>query len=179
MNDDKDKPLEERAKQLDRAYLDKVADAVKLNTRGASMHRLEESKVRCPLCRGRFEKMADLRKVLQPREVLVCHRCKIGCDVKDPWIGRWELPGARAIPCPRCEMPMRFFATSTGFWRAECWATLGTGKKGKRRCGTTLAQAQPDRKPGMYVPGSSVDRPVATPDNPEGLVLPDAPEGHA
>lgn len=178
----KEKSLEERVKELDRTFLDRVAESVKLNTRGKDLVRVSDSKVRCPLCREHFELRADTRKILTPIEVLVCHTCKIGIQAKDPWVNRWELPAAKAIPCPRCDMPMRFFCTSTGYWRAECWATLGTGKKGKRRCGATLSLAQPDRKPGVHVeaakPGQ-IDRPVATPDKPDALVLPTAPEGTA
>lgn len=185
MSDEKPKTQEERARELNRAFLDRVAESVRLNTRGKILSRLEESRVRCPLCHGRFEKMVDFRSPLHPQEVLICHACKVGINVKDPFVGQWERGlgadgNAKPIPCPRCESPMRFFCTSTGYWRAECWATISVGAKGRRKCGATLSAAQPDRKPGVTVAPREdgkdvVDRPVATPDDPGALVTPDDP----
>lgn len=172
MKDENPKTLEERARELDRSYLDKVADSIRLNTRGKNLSRLEDSKLRCPLCRNRFEKMVDLGRPLVPREVYVCHGCKIGISTLDPFVGKWEVPGSKPIPCPRCDSPMRFFCTSTGYWRAECYGILGTGKKGKRRCGATLSAAQPDRKvdPNRTDLGT-IDRPIA----PDAIILPEDP----
>lgn len=148
------KTLEERARDLNRSYLDHLADSVRLDTRAANMAPLATSSVRCPLCHERFEKMADTSKLLlKPIMVLVCHRCKVGIRADDPYINAWEPPGAKPIDCPRCEGAMRFFATSTGYWRAECWNTIVMTNKGRRKCGATLSLAQPDRALGTHVLG--------------------------
>lgn len=179
MEEEKPKTFEERVRELDRGTLDKIGEAARLNTRGAGLHRLEDSNVWCPLCHEKMELRVDTTKLLAitPPKVLVCHRCRIGIHADDPFVDKWEPPGSQPIECPVCESPMRFFCTSTGYWRAECWATLGKGPKGTRRCGATLSLAQPDRKPGAYVEGqpqeTGIDRPVA----PNEMVLPDPTVG--
>ncbi len=172
---EKPKTLEERARELDRSYLDKVAESIKLDTRAKHFSRQGDTKLRCPLCRNRFEKMVDLSRPLIPVEVYVCHGCKIGINVNDRFVGNGDVPGSKPIPCPRCDSPMRFFCTSTGYWRAECYGTLGTGSKGKRRCGAILAAAQPDRKGALTKDVGTIDRPIA----PGEEILPTGPEGHA
>lgn len=165
---EKPKTLEERARELDRAHLDRIASGLSLDTRAKRFARQGDTKLRCPLCRNRFEKMVDLGTV-PPRELYVCHADKIGIDTRDPFVGNWEVPGSKPIPCPRCESPMRFFCTSTGYWRAVCYGTLTTTNKGKRMCGAILAAAQPDRKgDAAKVDIGTIDRPVEKKD----IILP-------
>lgn len=134
----KEESLEERAKKLDRSFLDKVGERVALNTR--KLIHVGDSDVRCPLCFEPFEKRYDQHRKLF---VYVCHTDKIGIRCDDPFVGKWEgaLEGDK-IPCPACNADMRFFCTSVGYFKAKCY---------KKGCGATLSTADPDKKMGTTI----------------------------
>lgn len=156
---DKEKSIEQRAAELNRAALDRIAEKVAFDTRANRLHRVNDASVRCPLCREFFEKMYDgIRKIF----VYVCHTDKVGIACADPFVGRWDegLKGDK-IECPACNADMRFFCTSTGYVKAKC---------PKPKCGATLGTASPDRKPGTTIikgaDADKIDRPIVTPDTP-------------
>lgn len=142
----KNKSLEERARELDRGALDKIGDAVTLNTRNPNFQFAEDTNIRCPLCEEKFEKMIDrVRSSMKKRKVyvLVCHRDKIACLENDPFVGKWEsaLKGEK-IPCPGCNADMRFFCTALPYVKAKC------PKKG---CGATITSVSPNKELGLTI----------------------------
>jgi hypothetical protein len=153
--EEKKKTLEERARELDRGLIDRIGDAMTFATRGKGLHRLDDSKVRCPLCHVHMEERWDQHRKMR---VLVCHNDRVAIAKSDPFVGKWEegLKGDK-VPCPACDGPMRFFCTSTGYVKARCTA---------KGCGAEIASAQPDRPLGATVipPASKgegqIDRPV-------------------
>lgn len=131
------------------------------------IHRFSDSNVRCPLCLGFFEKMYDgIRRIF----IYACHKDQIAIACNDPFVGKWErATKGSSIPCPNCNADMRFFATSTGFMKANCY---------KKGCYASISKTEPDRPLGVvgiparlakHDPGGAIDRPVATPDDISGV----------
>lgn len=133
-----EKTLEERADALDRDALDRRGDVLVVDP--TKFERVDESKIWCPLCLKKFEKMYDGKRGVF---VYACHTDKIATQVDDPWIGHWPkaLAGEK-IECSACNAEMRFFCTFKGFVKAVC------PKKG---CGATLSSAKPGQKTGVSV----------------------------
>lgn len=92
-------------------------------------------------------------------EVFLCHFCKIGIGVNDPFVGRWEEAYAKGekIFCPACDHEVRYFCTSTGFMLAQCPV---------KKCRSRMQLSQPDRKNDEATAIAGVDRAVASPDAP-------------
>lgn len=148
--------------------------------------------IRCPLCHADFaRKFIPSRKEkaevaffkamghmpATPEELdyvdlmawaFMCHFCKIAIMCSDPCVGRWEEVYAKGekILCPACDTEMRFFCTSTGFMLAQCPV---------KKCRARIETSAPDRKAGevqlldkdgepLDLP--SIDRPIATPEQP-------------
>ena len=94
------------------------------------------SGIRCPLCGKHFERMfSDGRQ----RVVLVCQRCQIGIQERDPMVGKWEEVMVKLDPamlaCPVCGAKMRFFCTSLRFMKARCPVP---------KCGCMMVLSEPD-----------------------------------
>ena len=92
--------------------------------------RLDSRMVRCPLCHEWMR-----RKFLPEnnRFVYACDRDRVAIAVNDPLLGKWEAAYERIgekVFCPLCETEMRYFCTSTGYWKGKC---------PRPKCGTTIA----------------------------------------
>lgn len=94
--------------------------------------RLDQKPVRCPLCHQwmRREYIAENNII-----VFACDLDRIAIAANDPLLGKWEaayekVPDKIICPVPSCETEMRYFATSTGYWKAKC---------PKPKCGATMA----------------------------------------
>lgn len=121
--------------------------------------------VRCPLC---FAVMARNWIPSRKAEALLCHFCKITIMANDPFVNRWEevYNKGEKMGCPACGHEMRFFCTATGYMQMKCPV---------KKCQTKCENSMPDRKEGETalvdkygepISLPSVDRAVATPEQP-------------
>lgn len=99
---------------------------------------LMQSPPRCPLCLAPMELTWEpIRKI----KVLVCKKDRIGIDITDPLVGKWEEKREK-IPCPNCNADMRVFFTSVGYMKAKC-------PKKKCGCGVESKNVWADGKAGL------------------------------
>lgn len=77
---------------------------------------------KCPLCLQPMVRV-NLPPIKVGGEIIsrwVCHKDKVGIDVRDPLVGKWDMKSEEKIACPTCGTQMRMFATTAGFMRADC-----------------------------------------------------------
>ena len=116
----------------------------------------------CPLCHAVFARIWSPSRNIH---LLACRFDKIAIAENDPFVGRWdEALKGEVIPCPACDYPMRYFATSTGYMQAKC---------PKKKCQAKVENSVPDRQKddtliydakGNPLGLGGIDRPIATPE---------------
>ena len=119
---------------------------------------LMQSPPRCPLCLAPMTlKYEPIRGV----KVLVCDRDRIGINVTDPLVGKWEEKREK-VPCPNCNADMRVFFTSVGYMKAVCpKKSCGCGVETKNVWADKNAGLAPSLKlDGVQVDPKNTDKPI-------------------
>ena len=119
---------------------------------------LMQSPPRCPLCFAPMElNYEPVRKI----KVLVCKRDRIGINIMDPLVGKWEQKREK-ISCPNCNADMRVFFTSVGYMKAKCPKKgCGCGVETKNVLADVLGGLAPALKlDGVQVDAKNTDKPM-------------------